>query len=549
MFCVELDTCAHFKLIPMHYNLQPKNKKKKSKVEKPEEVTDGYKVPRSLIFKRGRVGQTVKDLVEDMRQVMMPNTAPNLRVQERNTLKDFVTVSSQLGVSQFFIFSSTDLGTYMRLIRIPHGPTLTFKVMSYSLRSDIHKLQARPKSLSQDDLNHAPILILNNFSSEENHVKLMASAFQNAFPALNVHEMKLKDARRVVLMHHDKDDGTIEFRHYLINTTQLGIQKSVKRLLQRKIADMGDEKDIADYITSQTGATESDAEDMVNMDGQVDLPDHIKEKKKKKKFVPPTSRASVPGEDGSDGEVDGHTNDDVSVATSTAPGMRLVKSAVRLSEIGPRMVLKLIKVEDGLNDGEVLFHALKTKSEQEVEALERKRARKATLRAQRKKDQDARVAAKKKAMGIEDSDNDGDAESSGAESGAEDDVHEGYKYDHAPEEVLQKPDDVEWYRKEVGEEPTEEEIRELRASQPVMPKGKYNPHWARKNKKRPGDEVTGGRGGSKDESRKPKFEKSDKPGRPGKSGPPSGRPRSNSRDDGKPAKKKFKTVMGSKRSK
>lgn len=526
--------------------MQPKNKKKKSKVEKPEEVADGYKVPRSLIFKRGRVGQTVKDLVEDMRQTMAPNTAPNLRVQERNTLKDFVTVSAQLGVSQFFVFSSTDLGTYMRLIRVPHGPTLTFKVLSYSLMSDIHRLQARPKSISQDDRNHAPILILNNFSSEENHVKLMASAFQNAFPALNVHEMKLKDARRVVLMHHDKDDGSIEFRHYLINTTQLGIQKSVKRLLQRKIADMGDEKDIADYITSQTGATESDTEDMVNMDGQVDLPDHIKDKKKKKKFVAPTSRSSVPGEEGSDGEEDGHTNDDVSVATSTAPGMRMVKSAVRLTEIGPRMVLKLIKVEDGLNDGEVLFHALKTKSEQELEALDRKRAKKAALRAQRKKDQDARVAAKQKAKGG-DSDNDGDAESSGADSEGE--GPEGFGYEHAPEEVLQKPDDVEWYRKEVGEEPTEEEIRELRASQPVMPKNKYNPHWARKNKKRSGDEVSGGRGGGKDESRKPKFEKSDKPGRPGKPGASSGRPRSNSRDDGKPARKKFKTVMGSKRSK
>ena len=483
-----------------------------------------------------------------MRQVMAPNTAPNLRVQDRNTLKDFISVSAQLSVSQFFVFSSTDLGTYMRLIRIPHGPTLTFKVKSYSLMSDIHRLQARPKSISQDDRNHAPILILNNFSSEENHIKIMASAFQNAFPALNVHEMKLKDARRVVLMHYDKDDETIEFRHYLINTAQLGIQKSVKRLLQRKIADMGDEKDIADYITSQTGATESDAEDMANMDGQVDLPDHIREKKKKKKFVPPKSRKSVPGEDedeNGESDLDDAGDDDgASTATSTTAS-KLVKSAVRLTEIGPRMVLKLIKVEEGLNDGLVLYHALKSKSEKELEALERKRAKKASLKAQRKKEQEARVAAKQQKNG-EDSDGDADVESSdeGGNNG-EDDLHEGYKYEHAPEEVVEKPDDVEWYRKEVGEEPTAEEIRELRASQPVVSnKGKYNPHWARKNKKRSGDEVTGGRGGSKDDSKsKPR---SDKPGKPGAR--PT-RPRSNSRDDGKPAKKKFKTVVGSKRSK
>lgn len=529
------------------------------------DAADGYKVPKSLIFKRGRVGQTVKDLVDDMRQVMSPNTAPNLRVQEKNTLKDFVNVSSQLGVTQFFIFSATDIGTYMRLVRIPHGPTLTFRISSYSLMSDIHKLQARPKSVSNDDRNHAPILILNNFSSEENHIKIMASAFQNAFPALNVHVMKLKDARRVVLLHYDKEEQTIEFRHYLITTTQLGLQKSVKRLLQRKITDMGDEQDIADYILSQTGATESDAEDMANMDGQVDLPDtmgsKVAMKKKKKKFVPPKNRLSANGaeENDSDGdeEKEGSENGDddgaASVSAASALGeVKMVKSAVRLSEIGPRMQMKLIKVEEGLNDGIVLFHALKTKSEKELEALERKRAKRAALKAQRKKEQDARVEAKIKAKGRAKKDgNEGDAESSGDDASARDseseELHEGYRYEHAPEEVIQKPDDVEWYRKEVGEEPTEEEKRELIASQPVVGnKGKYNPHWQQKNsKKRSGDQVSGGRGGAESKEKR-HSSSSSKPQRPGKPSSES-RSRSNSREDGKPARKKFKTVQGSKR--
>jgi ribosome biogenesis protein SSF1/2 len=455
------------------------------------------------------VGQTVKQLVEDMRQVMSPNTALNLQEKDKNTLKDFVSVSSQLGITQFFLFSATEIGTYLRLIRIPHGPTLTFRIQSYSLMSDIHRLQARPKSVSDEDRNCAPILILNNFSSEENQVKLMSSAFQNAFPALNVHLMKLKDARRVVLLHYDKEDGSIEFRHYLISTTQLGITKSVKRILQRKISDMGDVEDISEFILSQTGATESDAEDMANVDGQIDLPDTLKIKKKKllkKKVV-----VVVPKDEDDDAEDDG------GVSTTTTDtmngGPKMVRSAVRLTEIGPRMQLKLIKIEEGLNDGLVLYHALKTKTENELQALERKRAKSAALKAKRKAEQEERVAKKRGLQpgAVGDDDNNGD--DGDVESDA-DDLHEDYRYDMAPEEVIQKPDDVEWYRKEVGEEPTAEEIRELRASQPAAEKqNKFNPHWGKKNKKRSGNEVTGGRGETKS-------------------------------TEGMPAKKKYKTISG-----
>lgn len=457
--------------------------------------------PRSFIFKRGKVGLTVKQLVEDMRHVMAPNTALNLQVKDKNTLKDFVAVSSQLGITQFMVFSATEIGTYLRLIRIPHGPTLTFRVLSYSLMADIHKLQSRPKSLSAEDKNYAPILILNNFSSEENHIKIMASAFQNTFPALNVHLMKLKEARRVVLLHYDKEDSTVEFRHYLIGTTQLGITKSVKRVLQRRISDLGEVEDISDFILSQTGATESDAEDMANVDGQVELPESLSAQKKKKLRKLKAKAAAAASEDGEE-------FDAASVGSQLGP--KMVQSAVRLTEIGPRMRLQLIKVEEGLNDGLVLYHALKTKTEKEMEALERKRAKAAALKAKRRKEQEERVAKKSA------TDNDGgeaDVESDGNEG----EVHEDYNYEHAPEEVLQKPDDVEWYRKEVGEEPTEEEKRELRASQPLMPKNKFNPHWGKKNKKRPGEEVTGGRGGAED-----------------KNAP-----------DGKPPRKKFKSISGS----
>lgn len=49
------------------------------------------------------------------------------------------------------------------------------------------------------------------------------------------------------------------------------------------------------------------------------------------------------------------------------------QSAVRLSELGPRLTLQLMKVEDGLLDGEVLFHELIHKTEEEKEAIRKMR--------------------------------------------------------------------------------------------------------------------------------------------------------------------------------
>jgi ribosome biogenesis protein SSF1/2 len=44
-------------------------------------------------------------------------------------------------------------------------------------------------------------------------------------------------------------------------------------------------------------------------------------------------------------------------------------SAIRLYEIGPRMKLKLVKIEEGVCDGEVLFHDLIQKTPEEIAAL------------------------------------------------------------------------------------------------------------------------------------------------------------------------------------
>lgn len=45
------------------------------------------------------------------------------------------------------------------------------------------------------------------------------------------------------------------------------------------------------------------------------------------------------------------------------------RNAIRLSEIGPRLKLKLIKIEEGMCDGEILYHSLVSKTPEEINEL------------------------------------------------------------------------------------------------------------------------------------------------------------------------------------
>ncbi len=48
---------------------------------------------------------------------------------------------------------------------------------------------------------------------------------------------------------------------------------------------------------------------------------------------------------------------------------------LRLTEIGPRMKLQLVKIEDGVGEGDVLYHQFIQKSEEEVALLKKQRAK------------------------------------------------------------------------------------------------------------------------------------------------------------------------------
>jgi ribosome biogenesis protein SSF1/2 len=57
------------------------------------------------------------------------------------------------------------------------------------------------------------------------------------------------------------------------------------------------------------------------------------------------------------------------IKTKGAINLKSSTSAIRLSEIGPRLKLKLVKIEEGICDGEVLYHEYLKKTPEEIQKI------------------------------------------------------------------------------------------------------------------------------------------------------------------------------------
>lgn len=180
--------------------MRKKNKgraKKNNKKEDRLEDVEVNKAPHTFVFSRGKVGSNVQQLALDLRSVMEPYTASNLRVSKKNVLKDFVAVAGPLGVTHLLSFAKTTNGLNMRLVRLPRGPTLHFKVHGYCLKRDVVSQLKKPKC-AEGQYRHSPLLVLNDFtkaSTDENSnplsinpQQLCSTMLQNMFPSINVHK-------------------------------------------------------------------------------------------------------------------------------------------------------------------------------------------------------------------------------------------------------------------------------------------------------------------------------------------------------------------------
>jgi ribosome biogenesis protein SSF1/2 len=302
---------------------------------------------------------------------MLPYTALNFQEDPKNRKHTLAAYSKELampmGVSHILALSQNAEHLNLRLARVPEGPTMTFRVTKFSLAKHVRAIQRRPYT-SVGIHQHSPIVVTNNFGDATAlpHIKLMRITFQNMFPAINVATVKLSECRRVVLFNLLDDE--VEMRHYAIKATPVGVDRKIRRIVQTKIPNLSNLNSIADYIT---GTTESG---------------HT---------APSASQAAGAA---SDSEPEDETSHVVLPQSYSGKGnSKSQKSALKLVELGPRMSIKLLKVERGLGQGDVMYHALIKKTPEEVKELKERKEKEVMLKTQRREEQNANVEKKRKA--------------------------------------------------------------------------------------------------------------------------------------------------------
>lgn len=311
-------------------------------------------------------------------------------------------MAGPLGVTHFLLFSKSSTGnTNMRLALTPRGPTLNFKVESYSLCRDVEKALKRPRGGGQDHKT-PPLLVMNNFNSpnaDENSKvpkrleSLTTTVFQSLFPPINPQATPLKSIRRVMLLNRepasesDKEGSYIlNLRHYAITTRKTGIPKRIRRLDPKEVRNrekhksavpnLGKLEDAADYLLDPSAAGYTSAsETELDTDAEVEVAGTTTRKVLTKREMQRMK-----------------SGEKVEKKTTTA---EVEKRAVKLVELGPRMRLRLIKVEEGLCEGRVMWHDYIHKSQQEVDALDKNWDQKIKEKEARKKLQRENVERKK----------------------------------------------------------------------------------------------------------------------------------------------------------
>lgn len=367
--------------------------------------------PKSMVFRirssTRDMSSSVTQLVQDFRGIMNPYTAIRLRERRANALKDFVVMSGPLGVTHLCVFTQSEqANTMLRIARTPHGPTLNFLVKSYSLCKDIASTQKNPRAQNQmgPEYMQPPLLVMNGFSTEQKSDKdtLVTSMLQNMFPPIQVQSTRVSSIRRVLLLNQDPATGQIELRHYAIESRLVNLSKPMKKLarvernLHKKMPNMSNAADIAEYLLDPAAAGGFTSESEIDEDATVEVERSILERSRtrprRQNKATGANAQDITGDNDNDDENDqngtnNNDNNNLSIPTRQ-------KRAIKLTEIGPRMTLELRKIEAGLCDGKILYHSQVSKSKKEAESLETVHKERQSLKEKRRKEQELNVRKK-----------------------------------------------------------------------------------------------------------------------------------------------------------
>lgn len=309
--------------------------------------------------------------------------------QERksNRLRDYTTMAGPLGVSHLLLFSRSTIGNInLRLALTPRGPTLHFRVEGYSLCKDVRNSMRHPKGGMKSFLT-SPLLVMNNMVSPKSADNLTApitkqleslttAVFQSLFPPISPQDTPLPSIRRVLVLDRElsatslsspsSESATyhINLRHYAITTKKTGLSRGIRQLdaahkptkdraTRKYMLNLGNLDDVADYLLDPNavgvGHT-SGSENEVETDAEVE----VLETKARK--------------------VDSHHHSESFVNRDDKEFGRgphsIERRVVKLVELGPRLSLRMTKVEDGVCAGRTMWHEYVSKSKEEVNEME-----------------------------------------------------------------------------------------------------------------------------------------------------------------------------------
>lgn len=313
-------------------------------------------------MKRSELSKDMKIFEQNLREMFYPFTAMKLKETKKLKVKNILYATKNFGADNLIFLSSKKSGNYMRLMRLPKGPSYSFKIKTYCLNQDLQRLIPRNKRINSQQLK-IPMVIckgFQNFSessdpktiSNEN-LKMIEKYFKGLFPSTKYFKQKnTKTFDRVVLFHFNKKANIFEIRNYYIKQTFTSINPNIKKMLNsNKIPDFSNFTDVGElFAEKKVILSDSDIDHLP--DSKVEIEDRILGKEEK------------------------------------------YKVNVRLYEIGPRVTMSLFKIEEGFMKGEILYHSLIVKSEVEKEGLRVRVREKEEKREENRRVQDENVLRK-----------------------------------------------------------------------------------------------------------------------------------------------------------
>lgn len=246
---------------------------------------------------------------------------------------------------------------------------------------------------------------------------LTTTIFQSLFAPINPQQSSLQSIKRVMLLDRlpsrpsstttlaeaaeaDSHEFVLQLRHYAIksSTPKSALPKALRKLetaeklthgASKGLPNLGRLDDVADYLLDPTAANgfTSASESEADTDAEVEVLAQESRKvlgKEERQRMRDAQRARVAAAaEGAD--------------PSARPErkVRTEKKAIKLQELGPRMTLRLTKVEEGLCGGKIMWHEYISKSAKEAKQQEKTWEQRKSLKEERKRIQKENVEAKK----------------------------------------------------------------------------------------------------------------------------------------------------------